>query len=150
MLQGGFIKVWLIDWPWIWVSTWILRFFPGQLLFHPLKLSCEGRSTGPFIATTNCQQATQAGCVHYWYAVPRRIFSFLFSFFGITPYSLSFVTQDSQGVVNKPFPLCASDIYLPSATGNGQLRAASQRDVVQLHRAMIDLCRIFEKVLLSL
>ncbi|KAJ5966655.1 hypothetical protein N7501_002903 [Penicillium viridicatum] len=56
---------------------------------------------------------------------------------------------DSQGVVNKPFPLCASNVYLPSATGNGQLRAASQRDVVQLHRAMIDLCRIFEKVLLS-
>ncbi|KXG51937.1 Transcription factor [Penicillium griseofulvum] len=56
---------------------------------------------------------------------------------------------DSQGVVKKPFPLCASDVYLPSANGNGQLRAASQRDVVQLHRAMIDLCRIFEKVLLS-
>ncbi|KAK4861857.1 hypothetical protein LT330_003892 [Penicillium expansum] len=56
---------------------------------------------------------------------------------------------DSQGVVNKPFSLCASDVYLPSANGNGQLRAASQRDVVQLHRAMIDLCRIFEKVLLS-
>lgn len=75
---------------------------------------------------------------------------FFFFFLGITSYSLSFVTQDSQGVVNKPFPLCASDVYLPSATGNGQLRAASQRDVVQLHRAMIDLCRIFEKVLLSL
>ncbi|KAJ5953089.1 uncharacterized protein N7479_011502 [Penicillium vulpinum] len=57
---------------------------------------------------------------------------------------------DSQGVVNKPFPLCALDAYLPSANGNGQLRAASQRDVVQLHRAMIDLCRIFERVLLSL
>ncbi|CAG7945280.1 unnamed protein product [Penicillium nalgiovense] len=56
---------------------------------------------------------------------------------------------DSQGVVNKPFPLCASDVYLPSANGNGQLRSASQRDVVQLHRAMIDLCRIFEKVLLT-
>ncbi|KAI2709063.1 transcriptional regulator family: Fungal Specific TF [Penicillium roqueforti] len=56
---------------------------------------------------------------------------------------------DSQGVVNKPFPLCASDVYLPSANGNRQLRAASQRDVVQLHRAMIDLCRIFEKVLLT-
>ncbi|CAG8044172.1 unnamed protein product [Penicillium nalgiovense] len=56
---------------------------------------------------------------------------------------------DSQGVVNKPFPLCASDAYLPSANGNGQLRSASQRDVVQLHRAMIDLCRIFEKVLLT-
>ncbi|KAJ5427461.1 Transcription factor [Penicillium cf. griseofulvum] len=56
---------------------------------------------------------------------------------------------DSQGVVKKPFPLCASDVYLPSANGSGQLRAASQRDVVQLHRAMIDLCRIFEKVLLS-
>ncbi|KAJ5781353.1 hypothetical protein N7457_006513 [Penicillium paradoxum] len=56
---------------------------------------------------------------------------------------------DSQGAVNKPFPLCASDVYLPSASGNGQLRAASQREVVQLHRAMIDLCRIFEKVLLS-
>ncbi|CAI7640510.1 unnamed protein product [Penicillium crustosum] len=56
---------------------------------------------------------------------------------------------DSQGVVNKPFPLCASDVYFPSSTGNGKLRAASQRDVVQLHRAMIDLCRIFEKVLLS-
>lgn len=74
----------------------------------------------------------------------KNLFSFLAS------YSLSFVTQDSQGVVNKPFPLCASDVYLPSANGNGQLRAASQRDVVQLHRAMIDLCRIFEKVLLSL
>jgi hypothetical protein len=60
------------------------------------------------------------------------------------------VAQDSQGVVNKPFPFCASDDHLPSASGNGQLRAASQRDVVQLHRAMIDLCRIFEKVLLSL
>lgn len=64
--------------------------------------------------------------------------------------SPSFIAQDSQGVVNKPFSLCASDVYLPSANGNGQLRAASQRDVVQLHRAMIDLCRIFEKVLLSL
>ncbi|KAJ6039389.1 hypothetical protein N7499_004352 [Penicillium canescens] len=56
---------------------------------------------------------------------------------------------DSQGVVNKPFALCAPDVCLPSANGNGQLRAASQRDVVQLHRAMIDLCRIFEKVLLA-
>ncbi|CAI7637055.1 unnamed protein product [Penicillium glandicola] len=64
--------------------------------------------------------------------------------------SASYTGRDSQGVVNKPFPLCAADIYLPSANGNGQLRAASQRDVVQLHRAMIDLCRIFEKVLLSL
>jgi hypothetical protein len=66
------------------------------------------------------------------------------------PSNSRFVIQDSQGVVKKPFPLCASDVYLPSANGNGQLRAASQRDVVQLHRAMIDLCRIFEKVLLSL
>lgn len=81
MLQGGFIKVWPIDWPWIWVSTWILRSFPGQLLFHPLKLSCEGRSTGLFTATTNCQQATQAGCARYWYAVPRRILFFLSFFF---------------------------------------------------------------------
>ncbi|KAJ5765969.1 uncharacterized protein N7511_003585 [Penicillium nucicola] len=56
---------------------------------------------------------------------------------------------DSQGVVNKPFALCAPDVCLPSANGNGQLRAASQRDVVQLHRALIDLCRIFEKVLLA-
>lgn len=67
-----------------------------------------------------------------------------------TSNSHSLVAQDSQGVVNKPFPLCASDVYLPSANGNGQLRSASQRDVVQLHRAMIDLCRIFEKVLLTL
>ncbi|OQD89012.1 hypothetical protein PENANT_c003G03705 [Penicillium antarcticum] len=56
---------------------------------------------------------------------------------------------DSQGVVNKPFALCAPDVSLPSANGNGQLRAASQRDVVQLHRALIDLCRIFERVLLA-
>lgn len=89
MLLGGFIKVWPIDWPWIWDWTWILRYFPGQLLFHPLKLSCEGRSIGLFIATTNYQQATQAGCARYWYALPRIIF--FFSFFGITSYSLSFV-----------------------------------------------------------
>ncbi|CAG8944410.1 unnamed protein product [Penicillium salamii] len=57
---------------------------------------------------------------------------------------------ESQGVVNKPFPPCASNVHLPSASGNGELRAASPRDVVQLHRAMIDLCRIFEKVLVSL
>ncbi|KAJ5698801.1 hypothetical protein N7462_000806 [Penicillium macrosclerotiorum] len=55
---------------------------------------------------------------------------------------------DSQGAVNKPDLQCASNVHLPSA--NGQLRAASQGDVVQLHRAMIDLCRILEKILHSL
>lgn len=63
---------------------------------------------------------------------------------------LTIFAQESQGVVNKPFPLCASVDHLPSSNGNGELRAASPRDVVQLHRAMIDLCRIFEKVLVSL
>ncbi|CAG8191339.1 unnamed protein product [Penicillium olsonii] len=57
---------------------------------------------------------------------------------------------ESQGVVHKPYPPCASNERLPSASGNGKLRAASPRDVVKLHRAMIDLCRIFEKVLVSL
>ncbi|KAK9848425.1 hypothetical protein MYU51_016627 [Penicillium brevicompactum] len=63
--------------------------------------------------------------------------------------SASYTGRESQGVVNKPFPLCASVDHLPSSSGNGELRAASPRDVVQLHRAMIDLCRIFEKVLVS-
>ncbi|KAJ5592012.1 uncharacterized protein N7459_002381 [Penicillium hispanicum] len=62
--------------------------------------------------------------------------------------SASYTGRDSQGAVHKPYYQCASDACLPSA--NGQLRAASQMDVVQLHRAMIDLCRILEKILLSL
>ncbi|KAJ5404470.1 hypothetical protein N7509_004341 [Penicillium cosmopolitanum] len=57
---------------------------------------------------------------------------------------------DSQGVVNKPYLQCASTKVLPSAKGNGQLRAYSQRDVAKLHQAMIDLCRILEKILHSL
>ncbi|CEJ57830.1 hypothetical protein PMG11_06509 [Penicillium brasilianum] len=55
---------------------------------------------------------------------------------------------ESQGAVKKPFLQCVSDVHLPSADGN--LRSASQKSVVQLHRAMIDLCRILEKILLSL
>ncbi|GLI76007.1 hypothetical protein PoHVEF18_004273 [Penicillium ochrochloron] len=55
---------------------------------------------------------------------------------------------DSQGAVKKPFLQCVSDVHLPSADGN--LRGASQKNVVQLHQAMIDLCRILEKILLSL
>ncbi|KAJ5762755.1 hypothetical protein N7533_001436 [Penicillium manginii] len=57
---------------------------------------------------------------------------------------------DSQGVVNKPYLQCATTTILPSAKGNGQLRAYSQRDVAKLHQAMIDLCRILEKILHSL
>ncbi|KAJ5085126.1 hypothetical protein N7532_009897 [Penicillium argentinense] len=57
---------------------------------------------------------------------------------------------DSQGVVNKPYLQCATSTFLPSAKGNGQLRAFSQREVVKLHQAMIDLCRILEKILHSL
>lgn len=60
----------------------------------------------------------------------------------------SSVQQESQGAVKKPFLQCVSDVHLPSADGN--LRGASQKNVVQLHRAMIDLCRILEKILLSL
>ncbi|KAJ5732358.1 hypothetical protein N7493_003839 [Penicillium malachiteum] len=55
---------------------------------------------------------------------------------------------DSQGAVNKPSLQCTSD--LPSPSANGNPRAASQKDTVQLHRSMIDLCRIIEKVLQSL
>ncbi|KAJ5625387.1 hypothetical protein N7510_001696 [Penicillium lagena] len=56
---------------------------------------------------------------------------------------------DSQGVVNKPSIECAGDIRLPSSI-DGKSRAASQRDVTQLQRAMIDLCHILERILLSL
>ncbi|KAJ6014307.1 hypothetical protein N7540_008898 [Penicillium herquei] len=56
--------------------------------------------------------------------------------------------KDSQGAVNKPSLQCVSDLSSPSANGNP--RAASQKDTVQLHRSMIDLCRIIEKVLQSL
>ncbi|KAF3391279.1 hypothetical protein F1880_007889 [Penicillium rolfsii] len=55
---------------------------------------------------------------------------------------------DSQGAVKKPLLQCASNVHLPSAGGN--LRSASQKNVVQLHQSMIDLCRILEKILLSL
>ncbi|KAJ5233113.1 hypothetical protein N7468_006069 [Penicillium chermesinum] len=55
---------------------------------------------------------------------------------------------DCQGAVNKPYIQCASNTVLLSA--NGQPRAASQKDVVQLHKSMIDLCQILEKILLSL
>ncbi|KAJ6129437.1 hypothetical protein N7512_002217 [Penicillium capsulatum] len=53
--------------------------------------------------------------------------------------------MDSQGAVNKPFLQCASNETRLAA--NGQPRAASQRDVVKLHHAMIDLSRILEKIL---
>lgn len=56
--------------------------------------------------------------------------------------------QDSQGAVNMPYLQCTSEVRLPSA--NGQLRAASQKEVTALHRSMISLCRILEKILLSL
>ncbi|CAL5867167.1 uncharacterized protein PFLUO_LOCUS1379 [Penicillium psychrofluorescens] len=56
---------------------------------------------------------------------------------------------DSQGVVNKPSLECAGDIHLPSSI-NGKPRPASPRDVTQLQRAMIDLCHILERILLSL
>ncbi|KAJ5900091.1 hypothetical protein N7495_004835 [Penicillium taxi] len=55
---------------------------------------------------------------------------------------------DSQGAVKLPDIESGLDIHLPAA--NGQPRAASERDVVLLHRAMIELCRILEKILLSL
>ncbi|KAJ5157855.1 Transcription factor [Penicillium canariense] len=55
---------------------------------------------------------------------------------------------ESQGAVKKPFLQCASDVHLPSA--DGKPRGASQKDVIQLHRSMIDLCRILERVLSSL
>ncbi|KAJ5310874.1 uncharacterized protein N7443_003335 [Penicillium atrosanguineum] len=55
---------------------------------------------------------------------------------------------DSQGAVNMPYLQCTSEIRLPSA--NGGLRAASQKEVTGLHRSMISLCRILEKILLSL
>jgi hypothetical protein len=52
-------------------------------------------------------------------------------------------------VVNKPSLECAGDIHLPSSI-HGKSRAASPRDVTQLQRAMIDLCHILERILLSL
>ncbi|KAJ5273651.1 hypothetical protein N7478_008776 [Penicillium angulare] len=55
---------------------------------------------------------------------------------------------ESQGAVNKPYLQCVSEVHFPSA--NGSLRAASQKDTAQLHRSMIDLCRIIEKILQSL
>lgn len=62
-------------------------------------------------------------------------------------YHLHYI-QDSQGAVNKPHPKCALDVCLPSASGHP--RTASQKDTTQLHRSMIDLCRIIEKILQSL
>lgn len=50
--------------------------------------------------------------------------------------------------MNKPFLQCVPKETLLAA--NGQPRAASQPEVVKLHHAMIDLCRIMEKILLSL
>ncbi|KAJ5354977.1 uncharacterized protein N7496_012189 [Penicillium cataractarum] len=69
-------------------------------------------------------------------------------FFKCILFWFSSVQKESQGAVKKPFLQCVSDVHLPSADGN--LRGASQKNVVQLHRAMIDLCRILEKILLSL
>ncbi|KAJ5675254.1 uncharacterized protein N7477_005188 [Penicillium maclennaniae] len=55
---------------------------------------------------------------------------------------------DSQGAVNMPYLQCTSEVRLPAA--NGGLRAASCKEVTDLHRSMISLCRILEKILLSL
>jgi hypothetical protein len=79
-----------------------------------------------------------------------RVCTLLVSTFSrLIPESLfSCFQQESQGAVKKPSISCVTDVHLVST--DGRPRSASQKSVVQLHAAMIDLCGILEKILRSL